>query len=223
MAAIDKTYVTSYDDYINLKEWASQQSFTCPNGQVIKPIKYMYKWDKRTWDETQLDYIARNGKPTAFPVLNTPEALDYFLIKYCPFQFVQDRMKEVYSEDYINKIINGESDYDHYHRIIGNNIKCIKYPKFGNKSKLQEPKKWLTWITVEYQDTDKLESFWYNEDYDTWVESYELGTATTNVCTKPIKSVKALIRKIRKWRLPKNTIVTFSGKYVDNEFEFLIY
>ena len=44
MAAIDKTYVYSITDYKDYVNWAKNQKFKCPNGQILSPSKYIYHW-----------------------------------------------------------------------------------------------------------------------------------------------------------------------------------
>ena len=80
MAGIDKTYVKTWQEYQDLVNWLEQNQFKCPNGDIIE-IPH-YGWSKEDFDGER-----------ERPVLNTTQEEDYFLIKYCPLQFVQDRMK----------------------------------------------------------------------------------------------------------------------------------
>lgn len=206
MASIDKTYAKTWKEYQVLVEWAKDKEFVCPNGMILYPSNYIYEHHKENWQENSA-------------VMNTTQSLDYFLIKYCPLKFVQDRMNEVYNETYIDNIKNSKSIYDVYKRHNGTKIKIIKYPKFGNKGKLCEKKNRMKFITVDLSD----DWMWYNKDYDYWISSNELGYFTSNMCHKRINSTKAMIRQIRKWKLPIGSIVTWSGRYIDNDFKFLVY
>ena len=89
MASIDKTYVSKYTDYKALKEWTEGVEFTAPNGIKFRPSEYIYEWEESDFEPGH-----------QLPVMNTPQGLDYFLIKHCPFEFVQNRMQEVYTDLY---------------------------------------------------------------------------------------------------------------------------
>lgn len=74
-----------------------------------------------------------------------------------------------------------------------------------------------------YKSYSFRDTLWYNEDYDYWVSMSELGDHTSNMYHKNINSTKAMIRQIIKWKLPKGSVVIWSGRYVGNEFKFLVY
>lgn len=42
MAGIDKTYITSYEDYKKVVDWCKDKSFKLSNGQVIYPSDFIY-------------------------------------------------------------------------------------------------------------------------------------------------------------------------------------
>lgn len=196
MAGIDKTYTKSYDDYKKLVEWAKKTVFTCPNGVKLHAIDYIYYWSESDFN-------------SEIPVLNTSNAFDYFLIKYCPFDFVQERMQYVYSKEFYDSVKNGTSEYDTFTKEgkYGKHCKIIKRPNYMTKTPLGQDK-WF--IQPIYEAGEDL---WYDEDNDTWLWSYELGEATTNVCWK-YKSLKSVIRHILKWKLPIGTILTLHSRYV---------
>jgi hypothetical protein len=55
------------------------------------------------------------------------------------------------------------------------------------------------------------------------VYDYELEFPIDNSCGLcNYKTIKSLMRNIRKWKLPKGSIVTAHGRYVGEEYEFLI-
>lgn len=219
MAIIDKTYAKTWEEYKSLVEWAKDKEFICPNGMKLYPMNYIYEWNKDDYEETYNSFKEKYpNKEYEFTVMNTPNYMDYFLIKECPLDFVQKKMKEVYEEEYIS-ILNGNSYYDRYYRNVGSKVKIIKYPKFANKTKLCEKKKWMKFIEVDYLHC----GLYYNEDYDYWISLDELGYYTSNMCHKNINSTKAMIRQIKKWKLPKGSVVEWCGRYVGNEFRFLVY
>lgn len=218
MAAIDKTYAHTWEEYVSLVKWAKNTKFICPNGMTLSPMGYIYEWSKETYEESYNSFKEKYlDFEFEFPVMNTSNAIDYFIIKECPLKFVQDRMKEVYSDEYIQSVLNGTSDYDTYKRgPIGTKVKVIKYPKFGNKGKLCEKKRGMKFIEVLGPNMR------YNTEYDYWLSDSELGWYNCSMCNKKINSTKAMIRQIRKWKLPKGTKVSWSGRYIDNDFIFVV-
>lgn len=102
MAAIDKTYVSSYEDYRKVIDWARTAEFVCPNGKKFSVIDYCYYTDK---SEEEIREMLRKNRE--IPVMNTPVRLDYFLIKHCPIELVQERMKEVYDTGFYDAVKNG--------------------------------------------------------------------------------------------------------------------
>lgn len=65
---------------------------------------------------------------------------------------------------------------------------------------------------------------YYNKK-DIWViNGYELCTPyISNVCQKKIKTRKSLIRNIRKWNLPKGSIIRWMGEFIGDLMEFKVY
>ena len=220
MAAIDKTYCKTIAEHEEFKEWVTENKFETPFGEIIDIADYMYNFDTPI---EELQEEIDNGYEII--VMNTPAHIDYYLIKYCPIKFVQDRMKQVYPKHYEN-IVDGVSSFDNFNRdpIAGTKVKCIKESDFCKKDFLdkRKGKKYMSdnWIEV-YHSTHWLR---YNEEYDYWpIYLHELMSSNSNVCHKPIKSRKALIRQIRKWRLPKGCIVTWRGVYKGDEMLFKVY
>lgn len=225
MAEIDKTYIKTWEEYESLVEWAKDREFICPNGMKVYPMNYIYKCNKEDYEKSYNSFKENYpNEKFEFPVMNTPQYLDYFLIKYCPLEFVQNRMEEVYGWDYVKSVLNGTCEFDTYKRDIGTKVKVIKYPLFSrNKNKLCEKKKQMKFIYLREKIDDYYLNLWYNEDYNCWVSLNELGYYTSNMCHKNINSVKAMIRQIKKWKLPKGTVVDLAGRYVNNVFSFLVY
>ena len=76
---------------------------------------------------------------------------------------------------------------------------------------------------IEIDDSSTGYNLWYNENLNHWtIDGYELEHHGSNICHKPIKSRKALIRQIRKWRLPKGCLVMWKGCYVGDEMCFKV-
>lgn len=210
MAAIDKTYTNKWEEYCEYRDWAMGQKFVCPNGDIIRPIDYLFRWNKEDFDGEK--YL---------PIMNTPYSLDYFLIKHCPIKFVCDRLREVYDSEYIDSILNGTSEWDIFTKDgkYGTHFKVKQYPKFG---KVNRPYKCNSWFVRLEEGCD--ENLWYDEDKNRWTWRYELhesGRWTSNVAH--IKTIGALKRMLLDWKLPKGTIVKATGRYTFDDYEFLIY
>ena len=217
MAIIDKTYVKSLEEYKMFIDWAKDKVYQGAQGTTFKVMDYVYS----DWTlDAVTEYFNRENAPIA--ILNTSWSIDYFLIKDCPFDFVQERMKEVYGEEYYMEVKNGISKYDTFKRneIVSTKVKVISYGNFGKKKYLYRDKgkkKVIDyWIEVDHDNY----SLSYHSPLNIWVlEGYELINAYSwsNVCHKKIKSIKALIKQILKWRLPKGTIVKWCGEYVGDD------
>lgn len=215
MAAIDKTYVNNWEDYCKIIDWCKNNSFTCPNGTIIR--FYPYKWEKHNF---------KDGWER--PILNTSYTEDYFLIKYCPIKVIQDRMKEVYDEEEYNSILNGTSEFDKFVRPTKvNHIKLIKKPHYYRPAKYfsRYSKKW---ILDKYTVDIDLPGEWgkypsYNENDQQWLLPNELGIGTISSPDLKCKSWKALIRKIRSWYLPKGTIIRIGYlRFYREECKFIV-
>lgn len=214
MAAIDKTYTDKYSDYEELLKWAKNRTFKCPNGIVFNVMDSIYAgWTEESFNNNEL------------PVMNTSCSMDYFLIKYCPLEFVQNRLKKVYPEKYYNSVKNGTSEFDKFRKNnIGTKFKLIRIGScsdhntpwsFYNNRKKINPK-----FFVSVRDNTG-EFIWYNEKYDKFVCTYELGdwTSSNAYCCK---SLKALVRKIKKWELPKGSTVYVQGRYIGEEWQIKV-
>lgn len=181
MAGIDKTYVNTWDDYKKIREWAINTDMIYPNGiNGGKMIKWFY-YPNLSEDDF------KDNKEIA--LWNTSESVDMFLYKNCPFDLVQNRLKEQYGDvSYLDK----ESIDEHE---VGNHFTL---PSWYIED---------AWYYVEVVYNNR--NWMYSSKYDTWISPNELGPSggSCHIC---ITSDKALARKIRKWNLPKGTIVSFS-------------
>lgn len=217
MAYIDKTYVSSYEEWKSIIDWCKNNSFTCPNGIVIHPINYCY--DPDLSKEEVEDWL--NESSGEIPIMNTSYSMDYFLIKYCPIELVQNRMKTVYGEEYYNSIKNGTSKFDTFVRKEGGkHIGWIRKP-LTNFTYAWYNRYLKKRINRGYS-VQVSGDFWYNEDYDYWVDDYELGYHSSNTADTNCRSIKSLIRKVLKWNLPTGTKVRFFGRFTCECGEFII-
>lgn len=221
MAAIDKTYVTSLEEYKSVVEWCRNNSFTCPNGQVLNPINYCYGG----YTDDEITNWLKNAHGS-IPVMNTSLEMDYFLIKYCPLKLVQDRLKDVYDEEYYNSVKNGTSAFDTFVRPEGGkHYRFLQKPYFtGLKHKhynkyAHKKCKGIYGVCVRLSDDRAM---WYSDECDIFKHPDELGYDNCSHASPKCKTVRALMRKIIKWNLPVGSVVEVDGPYVGNGFKVVI-
>lgn len=207
MATIDKTYTNKWEEYCEYRDWAMGQKFVCPNGDIIRPIDYLYRWNKEDFDGEK--YL---------PIMNTPLSLDYFLIKHCPIRFVRNRMLDVHGEDDFDAMLNGTSEYDTFSKEgkYGTRFRMTKHPIDMKANRPCGRKSWFVQLRGEGRYCQ------YDEDKNRWTWDDELRSGSGGN-TAHIRTIKALKRHMRKWKLPKGTIVDVRGRYIGDNYEFLIY
>lgn len=197
MAGIDKTYAT-FQEYQEYKEWCKGKEIIFPTGAKIVLEHYLYNLEEEDWKDEE--YL---------PIMNTPASLDIYLIQNCPLQFVQNRMKEVYSEESFEKFKNLEfplplnGEYSTKRK--------IKIIKTGNlplrNSGLNQHRNW--WLQTFY-------NWGFHEESKKWVNYDDYYPFNTN--TSHHKSIKSLIRFLRKQHLPKGLEFTLSRRYQGEDF-----
>lgn len=189
MAGIDKTYVSKWSDYKEIRDWAKVTDMIYPDGtNGGKMIDWFYYPNL-----TEQDFA---DEDTEYVLWNTSVAVDMFLYNNCPFKLVQDRLKEQYdiSELSEKNVINKHE--------VGNHFKFPKRFRGG-----------IYTFYVDRQTDKKIENWWYSDYHNKWTEYEEFGPWNTNSCVKNVKSRKAAIRLIRKWNLPKGSVVTVTDYY----------
>ena len=94
MAAIDKIYINTFEQYSQFRDWCEKQPMLKDKYGVSVPLKkYLYKYSKNGWN---------GGKP----VFQAPYYVDAYLIKNCPFDFIQKELMLNYghwSQEKINE------------------------------------------------------------------------------------------------------------------------
>ena len=107
MAGIDKTYIKSYKDYKEVLDWCKNIDIVIDDyGNKIQPYLWLYN-PNLTENDFNKD---KNNKQHI--IWNTTLIQDLYLIRYCPCKVVQKRIKEVYSSDYIEDVLNFNTKYD---------------------------------------------------------------------------------------------------------------
>ena len=97
MAAIDKIYVNRFEDYLLFKEWCKEQpKIKDKYGNECSILDYLYQWESFKDDK-------------GYPILNAPYYIDAYIIRNCPFDFIQDELKLNYgyrTQEWIDKAYN---------------------------------------------------------------------------------------------------------------------
>ena len=255
MAAIDKIYVDSFEKYKLFREWCmNQPKLKDKYGKETSLIDYVFKYTE--WKDGAV-----------LPVCNNPYYIDAYLIRNCPFDFIQKELMVSYGKltqedieeayDIVMKrgggkyefdayqwlskedfsIIDGkislnkESDYDlikagklyatpqtNKKYEVGKSFKIVKCPQH----KYNRPYKRKRWF-VDADAPEELGFLWYHSSTNTWdfSEEFVISEWTSSGCSE-YKTIKAIKRAILKWKLPVGTIVTCTGRYVEDTYEFKV-
>lgn len=201
MAGIDKTYTNSFEEYQQLVDWAKDKEIVFNKKQKKRLSDYIYQWNEE-------DFISE------LPVMNTPNYIDIYLIQNCPIKFVQDRMKEVYSEESIKEFndinfpIEFPKDYKQNRKVIISKYKNLPLYNKGINSHS------CWWLQSNDFDWD------FDDDNKVWVNRSLYYPSNTN--TSHHKTIKSLVRFLRKQYLPSGLEFRLSGRYVGEEFTIKI-
>ena len=207
-------------------EWKEEQFNSCIQKELERVKKLYseggYKWylDEGLMTQDEYDNFIPFNHVSGIPAWNTPRYFDVWLIRNCPFDFIQDRLKEQYGggwskETFTNpdednmylQIKNKTSCYDTYQRNgLGKNIRINKnlFPVFSRELTYRI---W-THIEVDFPDERYID---YCEDHDYWASRNDLKHNTGSSCScfhymgymKP----KTIFRKLQKWDLPEGSKV----------------
>lgn len=223
MAGIDKTWVTR-EQYDAVIEWSKDKTFDIINRKNINVSDYICEHDDESWD-----YVAEHHPNDPTLVLwNTPTYFDIYLLRNCPLDFIQKRLREQYSEDFITNALNGTSHYDTFKRNgLGKNARfsVVKRPMFNirscydrNGNRIRSKRSW--WMVDIYGPEDEFLS--YDEYTDMFYFDEENADWTSSCAHIPNFSIKKIGRKIRKWNLPKGCKLVIKGYYVGQVYEIIV-
>ena len=200
MAGIDKTYVTCWEDYVEVKNWAESVGVVRDDfGNVFSPIDWLAEYEETEFresireqcerykayysDPTHLkearDVLGNNWKPDPngegeLVLWNTPTYFDVWLIRYCPIDFIQERLKQQYGSSYF-EIKERRSEYDHYVRPAASSH--FKILLLGSFPRIRQRDLRLY---VQVEDTGWM----YSEEtgeWNYWLECREWNTNTETI------------------------------------------
>ena len=200
MAGIDKTYVSTWEDYKAAYDWASSVgTVTDDFGNVFAPINWLAEYEETEFresirkqcerykayysDPTHLkeakDALGDDWKPDPngkgeLILWNTPTYFDVWLIRYCPIDFIQGRLKQQYGSSYI-EIKERRSEYDNYVRSAASlHFKILPLGSFPRIRRRDLR------LDVQVEDTDWM----YSEEtgeWHHWLECREWNTNTETI------------------------------------------
>lgn len=225
MAGIDKTYIKTYNQYKEVCDWCKDivVTFGINKNIKFKPSDFINEYTKEDFNQ-----LPENGELVLW---NTPQYMDEWLIKNCPIDFIQKRLKEQY-HDYYDKIKNGNCE-KYKRNGLGKKIhfKVIKKPytynRFNflyinrhNKLRKYKDKKIGIWDIV-IKDEDYC--WFYNEQYDYWTNDSEGFPFDAFICTLKRKNlnIKSIYRYLKKWNLPAGLKITIDNVYFDFGWELI--
>lgn len=242
MAGIDKTYFNTWEQYTDVIGWASHIGYvTDEYGNRFNPLEFVTEWTKDEFDEAYANRLAEGKKHCSDPkyiknykewygddatpdpyawcefiLWNTPTYFDVWLIRNCPVDFVQKRLKEQYASCY-DDIKNHTSEYDKPRISGSHNFKVIKV--YDSKIKDDDIFWWV-------QIIEEPKGMWYSysEEDRMWYEYHECkDTYTNTVHFRGNISKRKLTRIIKRWDLPKGIVLRFNGSWKKYEVkEFLV-
>lgn len=88
MAGIDKTYARNYRDYLSLRGWIySKKKKFRMRGRIFRLSNFLYEDLRKEWFSGERNVA----------VMSTPQKVDAWLYRHCPFQFVTDTIIDAYN------------------------------------------------------------------------------------------------------------------------------
>ena len=217
MAAIDKTYIKTYNQYKEVCDWCKDivVTFDINKNIKFKPSDFIYKYT-----EDDFKNLPENGELVLW---NTPSYMDKWLIRNCPIDFIQKRLKEQYGDDY-DDIKNGNCE-TYKRNGLGKDIhfsvikKPWTYDRFNflyrdrpGKLRVYKDNKMSVW-DVRIDDEN---CYWfYNEKYDYWTNTNEdlPFDSSTYTLKKKNLNIKSICRYLKKWNLPAGLKITIYNVY----------
>lgn len=203
MAGIDKTYTKSYTEYKDFKNWANKQTLTFFNGYKVCIGDWVFDYEKDDFD----------GGERA--IMNTPTWLDIYLIQNCKSDFVLNRMKSVYNKksykefQSVDLTAKPPINFKQNRKVTIKNTEFTKFPVHA--SPYDGKIEW--WLQCN-------DNFGYCDETKVWSSYDHYYPHNTN--TAHIKSIKGIVRHLRKQYLPKGITFKIIGKYVGEEYLVVI-
>ena len=218
MAAIDRMYLKTWDEYQELKRWIDSV------GVVHDDFGNTFCLSNYLWPRTQKDF-ERLKKGDDLSIWSLPKYIDIWLIRNCPLEFIQENLREQYSGGWSKTALTGYNPDDQYQQILEHRSIYDTYKRngLGKASRVSINYKYK----ARFRDSHMVwwidilgVGWWYCRKYDCWMESsfdmYDRsgdGDLSSTCIRKGYLSKKKLMRLIQKWNLPEGTQIRFTGDY----------
>lgn len=222
MAAIDKTYYSTYSEYKEVRDWCASFGIVKDKyGNRFNPLDFLYDRNltKEEYEEDKKWFLAEHpGRKDYGRVLwNTPTYFDIWLIRNCTIPLIVETLADQYDSDFIRDAKLENLDYDTYQRNgLGKTarVTVLKRPNFKDRGK-------YGWHIEVRGDVEK-DGYWtYDEDIKEWncSRSCKSGYGSSAFWYPGHLELKSLIRLIGSWNLPGGVEVEASGKYIGQEWK----
>lgn len=210
MAGIDKIYVSSYEEYAEIRDFFKSHEFTTRDGNHVK-LKWFLCQDDTVGTEKDRKCIREwYSDGDEHPATNTPQYVDEWLFHNCPLESVQNYLRFAYGED-----VNADTFKPKEKPAPAKKVVIKKKGRLAANYPLPYHKRKVFWVSVDAPDYDQ---YWYNERRDKWYRMSDMEPWHCNNFHTD-KSVKSIIRKIlKKWQLPAGVTVRITGRYIGEEW-----
>lgn len=239
MASIDKTYVNKRQ-FLEAVKWCKEQGVaSLENGYKFRPYNMCFGYhDLKEIEDTPDD------SNRVFVLWNTPAWYDRWLWLNCPLDFIRKRLQYQYEDEGIKRLENWKYTDIKKNPLYGKQkYTFLREPNFRGKWYcLTRTRKRLKWtklpyhdfspdnininISVPHNEDGSWRYFYYDYFDDTWNEHQYLpidwNGCDWNYWHKNPPTKKSILRHLRKWVLPKGTIVTISTVWVGVRWKILV-
>lgn len=196
MAAIDKIYVKNNEQYKLFVDWVKAQP----------PLKDKYGRDCNLSDRLYI-YDYPLDAQHEYTVFNGEEYEDAYIIRNCPFDFIQDRLKVMYGSSYDDikegKIYASPSEKNNDYE-VGCHFKLLK----KERGWCLTSKKYK--VEVHLNSYKAMRYCNGNDTWNFWGDYIHYDKNDHSDCR--FGSIKAIMRRIPKWKLPVGAIVRVYGR-----------
>lgn len=216
MAGIDKTYV-NYEQLLEAVAWAKNiGEVTLENGHKFFPLDWI-----KGYNDIDENGVLQEEKleGDVYVLWNTPTWLDRWLWCNCPLSFVKQRLQEQYKLDSLKefeewtyvpepkrtakyKFITEPNDFGPRWKWLMNNDRR-KNPWPGSCKQAT--------YHIDVRVPEEVRERSYDKQTDNWYNPFGMLPAYNDYIWqehhKHAPTKKSIIRQLRKWNLPKGTIV----------------
>lgn len=231
MAYIDKTYYKTWEQFCDVRNWAVQCGrVTDDYGNTFCPADFLDRSMTKADFDKWCDELVKRAREqnileddyVEFPLWNTPTYFDIWLIRNCPINWIQERLKVQYASNGWTKqaFASVKTDYDSIK--TRTSVYDTYERKFTTPGKLRFTINYK--YNVRFKDDDIFwwiqiledggDDFWYNKDDDMWYSRYEPHESTSNTAHfKGNLNPRQLRHILKKWNLPSGCKIHFTGDY----------